>query len=181
MLLLSSEEHLSRETLSVDGEQHYVRPESGVSVAKQFGTWLGLVSGSMAILFLLILIGDKPYGVQFTTLIGDTGFVYFLVFCDSRAYKGYSLRLTAVRKKIPTLLAIHAAFLLFIFVALTAALSVRSHLSSSWLITKGKRDSWFDVLLLVIGVTVYVSQTQICRKILSRSIDADTNALNTSR
>jgi hypothetical protein len=163
----------------VDEKRQYVRQERGVSVAKQLGTWLGIVSGSMAVLLLLILIGDKPYGIQITTLIGDTGFVFFLVFCDSRAYKGYSLRLTAVRKKIPTLLAIHAAFLLFIFVALTAALSVRPHLSSSWLITTGKRDSWFDVLLMVIGVTIYVSQTQISRKILSRSIDADRNAMNT--
>ena len=163
----------------MDEKRQYVRQERGVSVAKQLGTWLGIVSGSMAVLLLLILIGDKPYGIQITTLIGDTGFVFFLVFCDSRAYKGYSLRLTAVRKKIPTLLAIHAAFLLFIFVALTAALSVRPHLSSSWLITTGKRDSWFDVLLMVIGVTIYVSQTQISRKILSRSIDADRNAMNT--
>jgi hypothetical protein len=163
----------------VDEERPYVRQEGGVSVAKQLGTWFGLMSGFMAIFSLLILIGDKPYGVQITTLIGDTGLVFFLVFCDSRSYKGYSLRLTAVRRKIPTLLAIHAVFLLFIFVGLTAALSVRPHLSSSWLITNGRWDSWFDVLLMVIGVTIYISQTQISRKILSRSIDADRNATNT--
>jgi hypothetical protein len=70
LLLLSSKEHLSRETLSVDGERQYVRQQSGVSVAKQLGTWLGIVSGGMALFLLGILIADKPFGLQITTLIG---------------------------------------------------------------------------------------------------------------
>ena len=163
----------------MDGERQYVRQESGVSVAKQLGTWLGLVSGAMALCWLAILIADKPFGLQITTLVGYTTLVFFQVFCDSRAFKGYSLRLTTVRKKIPVLLVIHAVFLLFVLVALTAALSVRPHLSSSWFVTKKKRDNWFDVLLMVIGVTICMSQTLISRKILSRSIDADRNAMNT--
>jgi hypothetical protein len=126
------------------------------------------------------LMTDEPFGLQITTLIGYTGLVFFQVFCDSRAFKGYSLRLTAVRKKIPTLLAIHAVFPLFVFVALAAALSLRAHLSPSRLITNGKRDNWFDMLLIVIGVTVCMIQTVTSRKILSRSIDTGTNAKNTS-
>jgi hypothetical protein len=77
----------------------------------------------------------------------------------------------AVRQKIPALLVIHSVFLLFVFLALTAALSVRSHLSPSWISAKGKRDSWFDILLMVFGVTICMIQTLISRKILRRSID----------
>ena len=180
LLLLSSKEHLSRGTLSVDGERQYVRQQSGVSVAKQLGTWLGIVSGGMALFLLGILIADKPFGLQITTLIVYTGLVFFQVFCDSRAFKGYSLRLTAVRNKISTLYAIHVVFLLFVFVALTAALSLRPHVLSSWHTTNGKRDNWFDMLLIIIGVTICMCQTLISRKILSRSIDTDRNAMNIS-
>jgi hypothetical protein len=89
------------------------------------------------------------------------------VFCDLRAFKGYSLRLQSVRKKIPALLAIHTVFLLVIFVLLTAALSVRPHLSSVWTIENGKSDNWFDFLLAAIGVAMCMIQTLISRKILS--------------
>jgi hypothetical protein len=159
----------------VDGERQYVRQESSVSVAKQIGTWVGLVSGAMALFWLAILTADKPLGLQITTLVGYTGLVFFQVFCDSRAFKAYSLRLKAVRKKIPALLAIHAVFLLFVFVALAGALSVRPHV-----VTKGQRDNWFDLLLMVIGVTICMVQTLISRKILGRSIDTNRNAMNTS-
>lgn len=165
----------------MDGERQYVRQESGFSVAKAFVTWLGLIAGSMAIFWLAILTADKPFGLQITTLVGYTGFVFFQVFCDSRAFKGYSLRLPAVRKKIPTLLGIHAVFLVFVFVALTGALWVRPWLiTNSWLITRGRRDNWFDLLVMVIGVSVGMGQTLISRKILSRSIDADGKAINNS-
>lgn len=116
----------------MDGERQDARHESGFSLAKQIGTWLGIFLGAMALVFLAILIADKPFGLQITTLVGYTGLLFFQVFCDSRAFKGYSLRLTAVRNKIPTLLAIHTVFLLFVLAALNVALSVRSHVLSSW-------------------------------------------------
>jgi hypothetical protein len=180
LLLPSSDGDFSREALSVNGERQCLRQESGTSVTKQFVTWVGLVSGAMAIFWLAILIADKPFGLQITALIGYTGFVFFQLFCDSRAFKGYGLRLTAVRQKIPTLLAIHAVFLLVVFIALTAALSVRPHVLSSWHITNGKRGNSFDTLLIMVGVTICMGRTLISRKILSRSIDTDGNAMNTS-
>ena len=164
----------------MERERQYVRQESGVSVAKQLGTWLGIVSAAMALLWLAILIADKAFGLQITTLAGYTGLLFFQVFCDSRAFKGYSLRLTAVRNKIPTLLAIHAVFLLFIFVALTAALSVRPHVLSSRHVRDGERDNWFGMVLILAGVVICMGQTLISRRILNRSIDTDANAMNTS-
>jgi hypothetical protein len=157
----------------VDGKRPLAPQENRVSVAKQLGTWLGIVSGGMALFWLAILIADKPFGLQIITLIGYTALVFFLVFFDSRAFKGYSLRVKAVQDKLPTLLTIHALFLLFVLVALTAALSVRPQVLSSFHITNRNKDNWFDYLLIIIGVIICMSETLISRRILSRSIDVD--------
>jgi hypothetical protein len=159
------------EPLSSDAKR-----EPQISVAKQVGTFAGLLVGFVLVLVLYIVLADEPFGIQVATIVAYTGFVFFSVFCDSRWLKGYSLRQKAVRKEIPLLLAIHAVFLVVVFMVLTIALSLRPSLPASWLAERGKKhDSWFVDLLLLIGAVTITFQVFISRRILSRSVKAQSN------
>jgi hypothetical protein len=158
-----------KENQPVNAEQQYVRADSPNYVLKQVKRFMiyefCFVAGGVGVLFLAILTADKPFGPQITMLVAYTGFVFYFVFCDSRAWKGYSLRLAAVRRKLPTLLAIHAAFLLFVFVAATVVISVYHRVG------KGSRDT-FALLMCALAMGIIMTQTYISRNILNRSVDA---------
>lgn len=166
----------------MEREQDYDRPPVNVSGKEQFLTWLGLVTGSTAIFFLWIFLRNKPFGLQITALVGYSGLTFFQVFCDSRAFKGYSLRLPAVRRKLPDLLVVHLGFLLLVFVVFTSALSVRPHLSPAWNFHDPKHpdETWLDVLLIFAAPVVCMGETYTCRGILRRSIAAE-NGTETDR
>ena len=123
---------------------------------------------------LYAALADNPFGIQITTLVAYTGFIFFPLFCNLRSTKGYDLRQKAVREKVLHLLAIHAVFLAIVFVGLTVALWLRPSLPSSWLVERGrKHDSWFSDLLLVMGVVAVAIQVSISRRILRRSVEAN--------
>jgi hypothetical protein len=159
--------------LAVEGEPLEVRRDGGVTVAKQLATWFGVFCGAMSIFLLGILIARKPFGIQITSAVAYTLWLFFNLFCDSRAYKGYSLRLGAVQRKLPTLLVIHAAFLLTVIVGLTYALSLRPRLAGTWYAAGKYRDDNFALVVIVTGVAISMIQVYISRNILRRSVDAD--------
>jgi hypothetical protein len=143
------------------------------SPLKMFLTWVCIMAGALTI-FLLIFLDHQPFQTQIVALVADTAFVFFLVFCDSRAWRGYSLRNERVQQELPRLFGIHCAFLLLLFVLLTFALTERPRLPSSWLAESGPRDvPPFDFVLIMIGTAFVFTQAWILRKILKRTVEAE--------
>jgi hypothetical protein len=135
-------------------------------------TWVGIMAGMMTTFLLAILMVHRPFGIQVIFLVADTEFVFFLVFCDSRAWRGYSLRNKRVQQELPHLLGIHCLFLVLIFALLTFALSAQSRLPSSWLVESGPKDvSPFAFGLIFIGVITVMTQAWTYRRILSRVLE----------
>jgi hypothetical protein len=148
------------------------------SLLKMFITWVGIVAGVLAIFLLFILLNHRPFEIQVVSLVADTEFVFFLVFCDSRGWRRYSLRNKQVQRELPRLLGIHCLFLVLIFALLTFALSAQSRLPSSWLVESGPRDvSPFAFGLILIGVITVMTQAWILRKILKLALEAESTAI----
>jgi hypothetical protein len=147
------------------------------SLIQNFG-FLGIPLVCILALALYFVLADKPFGIQVATLVAYTGYVFFFVFSNLRASKGYDLRQRAVRQKIPHLLVIHAVFLAIVFIGLTVALSLRPSLPPSWLEPRGRRgENWFELSILAIVFVTCMFQAQICRKILSRSVGVESGKL----
>ncbi len=153
---------------------------SRVSIAEAIGKFVFICVGLVVALALYIVLGERPFGIQIATLIAYTGGVFCLVFFRWRwLHEAYSLRKKEVQQQIPRLLAIHAAFLAFLFAVLTFAFFVRPHLPSYWLIERGvKHDSLFSDGLILICSLTGVTQVFISRSILSRSV-RDENTTST--
>jgi hypothetical protein len=145
------------------------------SGVEMFATWGGLMAGVATILFLAVLLDQKPFETQIIALAADTEYVFFLVFCDSRAWRGYSLRNKTVQQELPRLLGVHCVFVVLIIAALTFALSARSRLPSSWVLESGpKHESPFEFGLIVIGAIAATAQAWVYRRILGRALAVET-------
>jgi hypothetical protein len=141
-------------------------------------TWVGVVTAGMTLFLLAILLVHKPFGIQIVSLVAYTEFVFFLVFCDSRAWHGYSLRNKRVQQEMPCLLGVHFLFLVLVFGVLTFALSAQSRLPGSWLVESGSRNvSRFAFALLLIGTITAWTQAWICRKILRRAMEVENTTM----
>lgn len=144
------------------------------SSTKGFITWIGIVAGALTVILLSIFLGDRRFGIQIVSLVADTGLVFFLVFCDSRAWRGYSLRDKRVQQELPHLLGVHCLFLVLLLALLTFALSAQSRLPASWLVGSGPRDTPpFVLALLLIGSLTVIAQAWILRRILRRALEAE--------
>ena len=160
-----------------DRDSERKQRRSGFIVFKEWGVFIVL-----PILFLTTTLGfvaliDTPFGIQIVAMIACTGFVFLLVFCDTRGWKGYSLGEKAVRQKLPLLLCIHVGFLVLIFAGITVAILIHSHLSLFWTVQRNKGGSgrfrnlsYFDHLSVLSGVAIVFTQTFICRGILGRAL-----------
>src|SRR5260370_418244 len=148
---------------------------SQVSVGQLLGAWAVLLVGATLAALLAVLMLKKGFGIQVAALVGYTALIFFFLFrdYDPSQQEAYSLRRKAVRQQSPYLLAIHAVFLVVVFIVLTIALSLRPSLPPSWLVEGGKRRSTFEWLLLLIGTVIMWIQAYISRKILSTSVKAD--------
>ena len=142
------------------------------SLLKMFITWVGIMAGALTTLLLAILLVHRPFGIKILFLVADTEFVFFLVFFDSRAWRGYSLRNKRVQQELPRLLGIHCFCLVLIFALLTFALSVEPRLPGSWVMENGPKDtSPFALILILIGGITPTIQAWGYRRILRRAVE----------
>lgn len=144
------------------------------SMLTAFLTWVGIMAALLATFLLVILLNHRPFEIQIIALVWDTEFVFFLVFFDSRAWRGYSLRDKRVQQELPHLLGIHCACLVLIFALLSFALSVEPRLPSSWVRENGPRDtSPFVLVLILIGGITPTIQAWRYRRILRLAVEAE--------
>jgi hypothetical protein len=101
------------------------------------------VVGDCLFIFLLyVFLADKRFGSQIATLITYSICVLIFVFFRWKGLnKAYSLRDEAVRRQIPRLLAIHAAFMVLVSSMLALASDVRPSFPSGWLTEDARHHS----------------------------------------
>ena len=151
-----------------------------VSFAQAALTWAGIMVAALATFLLLILLGDKPFGIQIVSVVAETEFVVLLVFFDTSTWRGYSLRNPTVRQQLPHLLQIHSLFIGLIFVVLTIALSAIPHLPDIWFVESvvwyhnfvRHQSSPFAFVLIMAGSAAAVTEAWFLRRILSRASES---------
>lgn len=155
-------------------------------VFKELGLLIVLPILFLSIMLDFVALRDNQFGIQIASIIGYTGFVFLLVFCDTRGWKGYSLGEKAIRQKLPMLLCIHAGFLVVVFAGVTGAILIRPHLSLFWTLERGTQRplswrgrgpiSYFELVSIFTGVGIVFTQTLICRGILGRAMNEQRSA-----
>lgn len=142
-----------------------------ISITKSLVTFVALVAAGLSIFLLAICLDKNPFQLQITSIFGYTTWVFYLIFCDSRWWRGYSLRQKEVQKELPRLLSMHGAFLVFLVALETMALWAQPRLPSYWRSEYGSRhDSLFVDVLILAGVGVGMTQILMSRKILGRAV-----------
>jgi hypothetical protein len=142
---------------------------SRISITKSLVTFVAILTTALAIFLLAVCLNENPFVLQITSVFGYTAWVFYLVFCDSRYWRGYSLRKEEVRQELPRLLSMHVVFLVLLVVVETMALWARPHLPGYWRTEYGSRhDTLFAGVLMLTGLGIGMTQILITRRILGR-------------
>ena len=147
---------------------------SGFVIFKQWGVFIVIPVMFLATLLVSVALWDIPFQAQIASIIGYTGVVFLLVFCDvgpghaikGKGTKGFSLGEKAVRQKLPLLVCIHAGSLVVLFACLTGALRLRPYTWSRWRLD----TEYFDLIMLVTGVAILFAQVHFFRRLLGRAL-----------
>ena len=110
--------------------------------------------------------------------IAYTYFAFWYIFFPTRGMlEKHSLRDEKVQQQIPLLLAIHCAFLIPLLLGQIELLAMKPHLSTYWLTEHGeKRDTLYELVMIVTPVLVFWAQVLISRGILSRRLATNRDA-----
>jgi hypothetical protein len=127
--------------------------------------------GSM---LLFVLLRDTPYGLQGTSLVFYTLFVLFFTFATTGSrgggnVPGYKFTCPAVEPQIPRLLWRHLICLVALFVLETAGLAVHPHLPDWWNIQDKKGSTPFEIVLLLLGIGLAMTQIFTNKSLLNRA------------
>ena len=141
-----------------------------VSIAMSLGILAVYLVGACGGFCLFIVLGEKPFGIQIATAITYTYFAFWYVFFPTRGLlEKYSLLNKRVQQQIPSLLAIHCAFLISILLGQTAWFAMKAR-PSHWLTERGKQgDTSYIGVMIGSIVVVFFTQVLISRRILSRT------------
>jgi hypothetical protein len=148
---------------------------SGFILFKELGAFIVLPLMVLATLLVFVALGDNPFQAQIALIIGYTGAVFLLVFCDvgpghaikGKGTKGFSLGEKAVRQKLPLLVCTHAGSLLAVVAGLTGAMRLRPYTWSRWHLD----TEYFDLILLLTCFAIAFAQVHFFRRLLERSLE----------
>ena len=99
-------------------------------------------------MFALIVLADRPYGIQLSSMVIDSAAVALYTFSRNRGpNQPFRLSCPVVRRQIPQLLRRHLWFLAALFTVQTIALEIRPNLPAYWLTSSSKDPSPFAFVL----------------------------------
>jgi len=126
--------------------------------------WVGIV--------LFILLEDRPFGVQFSSVVINTAAVALYTFSRNRnSNQPFMLSCPIVREQLPRLIRRHLVFLTGLLIFQTAAFNVRPYLPAYW-ITPGSRDpSPFSFALWILCACITLAQVLSNRSLLESAHD----------
>jgi len=144
---------------------------SGFVLFKECGVFIVIPVMLLATMYVFIALREHPYEIQIASVIGYTGWVFLLVFCDvgsrsGKGTKGFSLGEKTVRQKLPLLVCIHTGCLVVLFAAVTGAMRLRSHTRFLW----HPNTDYFFVILLFTGVAIAFAQIHFFRRLLGHAL-----------
>jgi hypothetical protein len=118
---------------------------------------------------IFLVSADYPGGLQIASLLGYTAAVYVLTFGRLSYQQRYLLHCPIVRLQRRRLLRRHFGYSVALLAIVTAALSLRPRLSSSWLTESGRGASPFILALLIICGVLALVQGVSNRSLLDRA------------
>ena len=131
-------------------------------------TLLFLTMFSTAI--LLILLADRPYGIQLSSITGYTAAVTFYTFSRNRNdNQPFLLSCPVVRGQLPQLIRRHLGFLVALLLVQTTALRLRPHLPAYLITSKSTDVSPFALILGVLCGCLALVQVLSNRSLLERA------------
>jgi hypothetical protein len=128
--------------------------------------FISMLSGMV----LLILVEDRPFGVQFSSAVLDTAAVALYTLSRNRNGMQAFLSCPVVRSQMPRLIRRHLAFLGALFVIQTGALELRPNLSPYWI--SSSDPSPFSIVLCILCACVAVAQVLSNRSLLEGAHDS---------
>jgi hypothetical protein len=119
---------------------------------------------------LLILLEDRPYGIQLSSIVGYTAAVALYTFSRNRnGNQPFLLSCPIVRSQIPTLTRRHLVFLAAMFIVQTMALKFRSNLPAHWITPSSRDASPFAIILGIFCLCLAVVEILTNRSLLGRA------------
>lgn len=131
---------------------------------------LGLLFFTMfGTVLLLVLLGDRPYGIQLSSIVGYTSAVALYTFSRNRNnMQPFLLSCPVVRRQLPMLIRRHLGFLAALFIVQTTALRLRPNLPPH-LITPSRGASPFAIILGGFCACFAIAQILSNRSLLERA------------
>ena len=118
-------------------------------------------------IFSLILLANRPYGIQLTSVVIDTAAVALYTFSRNRNnMQPFLLSCPVVSGQLPELIRRHLGFLLSLFLVQTTAFKLRPKLPASLTMSRGTDPSLFAVILGVLCGALAVVQVLNNRSLL---------------
>jgi hypothetical protein len=154
-----------------------------ISIAMSLGIFAAYLVGAFGGTCLFIALGEKSFGIQIATAITYTYFAFWFVFFPTRGLpEKYSLRNKTVQQQVPSLLAIHCAFLILILLGQTTWFAMRPGLPSYWFAVHGKRgETLYTWVMIGSFCVVFFVQILISRRILSRGMGESSRSSGSER
>ena|SRR5258708_3331017 len=121
-------------------------------------------------IFSLILLANRPYGIQLTSIVIDTAAVALYTFSrNSNNMQPFLLSCPVVRGQFPRLIRRHLGFLAALLIVQTTALKLRPNLPASLTMPRGTDPTLFAVILGVLCASLAVVQVLSNRSLLERA------------
>jgi len=119
---------------------------------------------------VLALLEDRPFGIQFSSMVIYTAAVALYTFSRNRnGNQPFLLSCPAVRSQLPRLIRRHLGFLAVLFVVQTTALKLRPNLPAYLITPRGTDASLFTIGLGVLGLCLGIVQILTNRSLLERA------------
>lgn len=119
---------------------------------------------------LLVILGDRPYGVQLGSVVAYTAFVMIYGFAKNRGDNPpYLFTCPVVRSQYPRLLKRHAAYVAVLVTLETVALQIKPHLSQWWLTSSGRNMTPFVIAIAVPCGALALAEIMTNRGVLERA------------
>lgn len=121
-------------------------------------------------IFFLILVADRPYGVQLSSIVIYTAAVTVYTFSRNRNnMQPFLLSCPVVRAQVPVLLRRHLGFLAALFIIQTSALKLRPNLPAGLITPRHSDPSFFAVILGALTACLALLQVLTNRSLLENA------------
>ena len=119
---------------------------------------------------VLALLEDRPFAIQFSSMVMYTAAVALYTFSRNRnGNQPFLLSCPAVRSQLPRLIRRHLGFLAVLVVVQTTALKLRSDLPAYLITPRGKDTSLFTIGLGIFCLCLGILQILTNRSLLERA------------